>query len=106
MCVRRKTGWLPVQRADTSAHVQDECPPREVRAFRVLVVSDASGEEGGGGPSGGRTAQLTVWDFDALEDVRVDGQYAVWNTSPAGRFKATDTCISLATRRDTRWQRL
>jgi hypothetical protein len=42
--------------------VQDACPPREVRNFRVLVVQDARPTR----DPEPRRAQLTVWDVLSL----------------------------------------
>ena len=38
--------------------MQTNCPPRDVRSFRILIVKDARTDR----RPANRTAQLTVWD--------------------------------------------
>jgi breast cancer 2 susceptibility protein len=59
----------------TEIHEQESCPPREVRAFRVLIVQDSRTCR----RPANRTAQLTVWNIMslALDEGSKPGGFAV-----------------------------
>ncbi|KAK4700401.1 breast cancer 2 susceptibility protein, partial [Phenoliferia sp. Uapishka_3] len=79
-------------------------PPRNVRAFRVLRIRDA---QIGTRPIA-RTAQLTVWDAEALgKDFFQENQrYLVSNVLPKGSWRRNALEIALATRRDSKWEKV
>ncbi|KAJ8295952.1 Breast cancer type 2 susceptibility [Rhodotorula toruloides] len=89
---------------DLQKELADKYPPRQVRCFRVLRISDARE----GTKSVKRTAQLTVWDAETFDaDFFREGQrFMLSNTLPKGSWKPKDSEIGLATRRDSRWRRI
>ncbi|KAH8102418.1 hypothetical protein BXZ70DRAFT_928500 [Cristinia sonorae] len=95
--------------------LNQSCPPRQVRSFRVLVVHSHVP------PSSSRThtrrAQLTVWDIDQLqmeegesEGIKPGQRFMVTNLVPTQMRSWTgvegDGYVFLSTRRDSRWVRL
>jgi len=92
------------------------CPPRDVRAFRVLIVQDACTVR----RPANRIAQLTVWDVLTLHldegsnkpggGFDVAQRYMATNLMPQQQ-SAWMNCepgseVYLCTRRDTRWTRI
>ncbi|GAA6003167.1 uncharacterized protein JCM10292_002900 [Rhodotorula paludigena] len=82
----------------------EKYPPRDVRGFRVLRISDARE----GSRSLQRTAQLTVWDGQSFEEsfFRVGQRYMLSNVMPKGSWRPNAQEIALATRRDSRWRKV
>ncbi|BGP23403.1 breast cancer 2 susceptibility protein [Rhodotorula toruloides] len=89
---------------DLHKELAEKYPPRQVRCFRVLRISDARE----GTKPVKRTAQLTVWDAETFDaDFFREGQrFMVSNTLPKGSWKPKASEIGLATRRDSRWRRI
>ncbi|BGP30706.1 hypothetical protein JCM10296v2_002463 [Rhodotorula toruloides] len=89
---------------DLQKELAEKYPPRQVRCFCVLRISDARE----GTKSVKRTAQLTVWDAEMFDaDFFREGQrFMLSNTLPKGSWKTKDSEIGLATRRDSRWRRI
>ncbi|KAE8226243.1 hypothetical protein CF319_g1153 [Tilletia indica] len=106
--------------------VQELCPPRRTRSFRVIRFVDAAAAialdgEGGGGGAGGqkklkrskRTVQLTLWDAAELEE-KVElvegGRYLVFNLQPIFKqsWRGADVAadVYLCTRRNTTWKKV
>ncbi|KZV70991.1 hypothetical protein PENSPDRAFT_578564 [Peniophora sp. CONT] len=91
-----------------------ECPPRNVRSFRVLFMKDAKTDR----RPARRTAEITVWDVLSLafEEGRqghfAEGQrFLVSNLQPnqAGAWMSTrdeDSHVYLRTVKGTRWTKL
>ncbi|GAA6054204.1 hypothetical protein JCM3770_001390 [Rhodotorula araucariae] len=89
---------------DLQKELTDKFPPREVRGFRVLRVSDAHE----GTKSTPRTALLTVWDAQGFADgfFREGMRYLISNTMPKGSWRPQDREVALSTRRDSRWRKM
>jgi len=94
--------------------LQESCPPREVRAFRVLIVQDSRTCR----KPANRTAQLTVWNIMSLTldegsragDFAVGQRYLIFNVVPtslgAWMDREPGSEIFLSTRRDTKWVKI
>ncbi|BGP38565.1 hypothetical protein JCM10450v2_002514 [Rhodotorula kratochvilovae] len=89
---------------DLQKELAEKYPPREVRGFRVLRVSDA--REGTKGAP--RTALLTVWDAQGFAEgfFREGTRYLISNTMPKGSWRSQDREVALSTRRDSRWRKM
>ncbi|KAK2461438.1 hypothetical protein APHAL10511_005901 [Amanita phalloides] len=94
--------------------LQNSCPPRDVRSFRVVVAQDARTRR----RPANRMAQITVWDVlgisfeegGARGAFSVGQRYLVTNLIPTQQ-SAWMNCepgseIYLSTKRDSRWTRL
>ncbi|KAF8921973.1 hypothetical protein CPB85DRAFT_1209445 [Mucidula mucida] len=94
--------------------LNDICPPRDVRSFRVLVVKDARS----GRKPANREAQLTVWDVlnVHLAEGRRAGSFQVGEccrvthlqpTQPSAWMDSSPGAqIFMSTTRNTRWTKL
>ncbi|KAG2076942.1 hypothetical protein BDR04DRAFT_1067282 [Suillus decipiens] len=101
---------------DMERELQDKCPPREVRNFRVIVVKDAYTTTRG--DNGGRKAQLTVWDVLNLSiaegsqagEFKLGQKFLVTNLIPkqvsAWMDRGPGSEVYLATTKNSRWRRL
>ncbi|EIN13926.1 hypothetical protein PUNSTDRAFT_117563 [Punctularia strigosozonata HHB-11173 SS5] len=99
-------------REDIEQELKDLCPPRNVKDFRVIEVTDARSERNN--PL--RKAQMTVWGAMALERSE-DGEsigclkegqtFLVTNVQPsqqkAWMAPGVDSVVYLSTTRQTRW---
>ncbi|KAL8286420.1 hypothetical protein RQP46_004437 [Phenoliferia psychrophenolica] len=90
--------------SDIELELATSFPPRNVRVFRVLRIRDAQNGE----ISSDRTALLTVWDADgfAPDFFNEDQRYLVSNVIPKGNWLRKASEILLATRRDSKWERV
>ncbi|PWN39841.1 hypothetical protein IE81DRAFT_294234 [Ceraceosorus guamensis] len=95
------------------------CPPRRSRSFRIIRFRDAGAEPvdrpdvwKGRRPRSKRGVQLTVWDVEQLNELGLElgKRYCVTNLVPtqkhAWRGPDDDADAFLATRRETRWQKM
>ncbi|KAG2756480.1 hypothetical protein P692DRAFT_20765976 [Suillus brevipes Sb2] len=101
---------------DIERELQDKCPAREVRSFRVIVVKDAYTPTRGG--DSGRKAQLTVWDVLNLSiaegsqagEFKLGQKFLVTNLMPkqasAWMDRGPGSEVYLATTKNSRWRRL
>ena len=102
--------------ASLEDELNDKCPPRNVRSFRVIKFVDAYPELAHDAialklatTSTTREAQLTVWDAVKLEgELKVGRQFVVSNLVPTsvGSWRSNDYIdaeVFLATRRDSQW---
>ncbi|KAI0323005.1 hypothetical protein OF83DRAFT_1048027 [Amylostereum chailletii] len=90
------------------------CPPRNVRSFRVLFMTDANTSR----RPGTRTAEITVWDVltlsfdDGKPGYFKEGQrFLITNLQPTQhgawmRHTDEDSRVYLCTRRNSRWTKL
>ncbi|KAG1757223.1 hypothetical protein EDB19DRAFT_1656380 [Suillus lakei] len=101
---------------DIERELQDKCPAREVRSFRVIIVKDAYTPTRGG--NDGRKAQLTVWDVLNLSiaegsqagEFKLGQKFLVTNLMPkqvsAWMDRGPGSEVYLATTKNSRWRRL
>ncbi|KAG2156582.1 uncharacterized protein EDB93DRAFT_1127388 [Suillus bovinus] len=101
---------------DIERELQDKCPAREVRSFRVIIVKDAYAPTRGGGSI--RKAQLTVWDVLNLSiaegsqagEFKLGQKFLVTNLMPkqpsAWMDRGPGSEVYLVTTKNSRWKRL
>ncbi|KAG2062232.1 hypothetical protein BDR06DRAFT_986119 [Suillus hirtellus] len=101
---------------DIERELQDKCPAREVRSFRVIIVKDAYAPTRGGDSS--RKAQLTVWDVlnllvaegSSAGEFKLGQKFLVTNLMPkqisAWMDRGPGSEVYLATTKNSRWKRL
>ncbi|KAG1783569.1 hypothetical protein EV702DRAFT_1054261 [Suillus placidus] len=101
---------------DIERELQDKCPSREVRSFRVIIVKDAYTPTQGG--DSGRKAQLTVWDVLNLSiaegsqagEFKLGQRFLVTNLMPkqasAWMDRGPGSEVYLSTTKNSRWKRL
>ncbi|TNY21422.1 Rad51-associated protein Brh2 [Rhodotorula diobovata] len=82
----------------------DKYPPRDIRCFRMMRVSDA--REGTKATT--RSALLTVWDAQKYGEGFFDEgtRYLISNLVPKGSWRPQDREVALATRRDSGWRKV
>ncbi|THV07479.1 hypothetical protein K435DRAFT_643336 [Dendrothele bispora CBS 962.96] len=115
-----EAGWLAryirtrIERDGESARDEIEkeleniCPPRNIRSFRVIVVQDARTERF----PANRKAQLTIWDVlhVHLTESRSPGHFEVSNLVPSQKSAwmkhKPDSEIFLVSSKNSRWQKV